>query len=135
MAVGGEPKAWKACTRAKPASLTRAVQAAVWEVDPGVPVARVMPFDDILRDSVGDTRLLTLVLGVFAIVALVYAFLLALLAPLADALRAFLLKQFCPRTGKRHRLATMPLYRLRAALARLFLTHPASPIPLWLNSG
>lgn len=74
-------------------------------------------------------------LKLFAIVALVYAFLLSLLAPAAAALCAFLLKRFCPRTGKRHRLATMPLYRLRAALARLFLTYPASPIPLWQNSG
>jgi hypothetical protein len=74
-------------------------------------------------------------LKLFAIVALVYAFLLSLLAPSVDALRKFLLKRFCPRTGKRHRLATMPLYRLRSAIARLFLAHPASPIPLWLNSG
>jgi len=58
-------------TSVPPASLAKAVQAAVWEVDPGVPVARVMPFDDILRDSVGDKRLLTLVLSVFALVALV----------------------------------------------------------------
>ncbi|HKP28315.1 MAG TPA: ABC transporter permease [Gemmatimonadales bacterium] len=58
-------------TSVPPASLAKAVQAAVWEVDPGVPVARVMPYDDILRDSVGDKRLLTLVLGVFAVVALV----------------------------------------------------------------
>ena len=74
-------------------------------------------------------------LKLFAIVALVYAFLLSLLAPSVDALREFLLKRFCPRTGKRHRLATMPLYRLRSAIARLFLTHPSSPTPLWLNSG
>lgn len=74
-------------------------------------------------------------LKLFAIVALAYAFLLSLLAPAADALRTFLLKRFCPRTGKRHRLATMPLYRLRSAMARLFLAHPASPTPLWLNSG
>jgi putative ABC transport system permease protein len=58
-------------TTVPPATLVKSVQAAVWEVDPRVPVARVMPFDEILRDSVGDTRLLTLVLGVFALVALV----------------------------------------------------------------
>jgi hypothetical protein len=74
-------------------------------------------------------------LKLFAIVALVYAFLLSLLAPAITALRDFLLNYFCPRTGKRHRLVTMPLYRLRSALARLFLTHPTSPTPLWLNSG
>ena len=54
-----------------PASLAKAVQAAVWEVDAGVPVARVVPYDDLIRESVGDKRLLTLVLGVFAVVALV----------------------------------------------------------------
>jgi hypothetical protein len=74
-------------------------------------------------------------LKLFAIVALGYAFLLSLLAPTATPLRDFLLHRFCPRTGKRHRLVTMPLYRLRSAIARLWLTHPASPVPLWLNSG
>lgn len=74
-------------------------------------------------------------LKLFAIVALVYAFLLSLLAPAVSHLKEFLLDHFCPRTGKRHRLATLPLYRLRSALARLWLTHPASPIPLWHNSG
>jgi predicted permease len=58
-------------TRVPPASLAKAVQAAVWEVDAGVPVARVVPYDDLIRESVGDKRLLTLVLGVFAVVALV----------------------------------------------------------------
>lgn len=74
-------------------------------------------------------------LKLFAIVALVYAFLLSLLAPAAAPLQEFLLEHFCPRTGKRHRLATMPLYRLRSAIVRLWITHPASPIPLWQNSG
>lgn len=71
----------------------------------------------------------------FAIVAIVYAFLLSLLSPDAAPLRDFLLHHYCPRTGERHRLATMPLYRLRSALVRLFSTHPSSPIPLWQNSG
>jgi DDE family transposase len=74
-------------------------------------------------------------LKLFAIVALVYAFLLSLLAPAAANLCQSLLKHFCPRTGKRHRLATMPLYRLRSAIARLCLAYPVSPVPLWLNSG
>jgi hypothetical protein len=74
-------------------------------------------------------------LKLFAIVALVYAFLLSLLAPTHSSLKDFLLAHFCPRTGKRHRLATMPLYRLRSALVRLWLTYPVSPIPLWQNSG
>jgi hypothetical protein len=74
-------------------------------------------------------------LKLFALVALVYAFLLSLLAPAQSALKQFLLHHFCPRTGKRHRLATMPLYRLRSAIVRLWLTHPPSAVPLWLNSG
>ena len=57
-------------TSVPPASLARTVQSTVWEVDPGVPVARVVPFEDLIRDSVGDKRLLTLVLGMFAVVAL-----------------------------------------------------------------
>ena len=74
-------------------------------------------------------------LKLFAIVALVYAFLLSLLAPAATRLKDFLLDHFCPRTGKRHRLATLPLYRLRSAILRLWLTYPTSPVLLWLNSG
>jgi predicted permease len=58
-------------TSVPPESQAKAVQSAVREVDPAVPVARVVPYDDLFRDSVGDKRLLTLVLGVFALVALV----------------------------------------------------------------
>jgi hypothetical protein len=71
---------------------------------------------------------------VFGIVALVYAFLLSLLQPLFTAQCDWLLHYGCPRTGKwRHRVVT-PLYRLRAALARLWLTHPP-PLLQRLNSG
>ena len=58
-------------TSVPPVTLVKSVQSTVWAVDPSVPVARVTPYDDILRESVGDKRLLTLVLGVFALVALV----------------------------------------------------------------
>lgn len=58
-------------TNVPPMTVARPVQAAVWEVDPTVPVAEVAPYDVLVRDSVGDRRLLTLVLGVFAIVAVV----------------------------------------------------------------
>lgn len=74
-------------------------------------------------------------LKLFAIVALVYAFLLSLLAPAHAILKEFLLEHLCPRTGERHRLATMPLYRLRSAILRLWLTHPPAAVSLWLNSG
>jgi hypothetical protein len=74
-------------------------------------------------------------LKLLALVALVYAFLLSLLAPATEPLRTYLLQRWCPRTGKRHRQATLPLYRLRSAIVHLWLTHPVSPLPLWLNSG
>lgn len=58
------------------------------------------------------------------IAALAYAFLLSLLPILPDSLSAWLLKTFCPRTGKRSRITPAPLYRLRIALAFLWLFHP-----------
>lgn len=74
-------------------------------------------------------------LKLLLMVALVYAFLLTLLAPHLHALRAWLLRHFCHRTGKRYRKASIPLYRLRAALSRLWLTHPPSPTFRFQNSG
>lgn len=68
------------------------------------------------------------------IVTLVYAFLLSLLQPLFQSCCIWLLQHFCPRTGQwRHRVVT-PLYRLRAALARLWQAHPP-PLLAGLNSG
>jgi len=71
-------------------------------------------------------------LKLLALVALVFAFLLSLLAPAFAALCAWLLRHFCHRTGKRHRVASLPLYRLRLALSRLWLAYP-DPIPLPLQ--
>jgi hypothetical protein len=56
--------------------------------------------------------------------ALAYAFLLSLLPVLPDSLSAWLLQTFCPRTGKRSQTTPAPLYRLRIALAFLWLLHP-----------
>jgi len=58
------------------------------------------------------------------IAALAYAFLLALLSPALEPLRTWLLLTFCHRTGKRSRETPAPLYRLRIALAFLWLAHP-----------
>jgi len=58
------------------------------------------------------------------ITALPYAFLLSLLHPTLAALRSWLLRTFCHRTGKRSRDTPAPLYRLRIALCFLWLTHP-----------
>lgn len=71
---------------------------------------------------------------VFGILTLVYAFLLSLLHPQLNSLCRWLLQHWCARTGQwRHRVAT-PLYRLRAALACLWQTHPP-PLLQRLNSG
>lgn len=68
--------------------------------------------------------------------AVAYAFLLHLLDHAFDELRAFLLRNWCHRTGKRYQLVAAPLYRLRAALSRVWQTAPPPGLhqPL-LNSG
>jgi len=72
-------------------------------------------------------------LKLFALVALVYAFLISLLVD--RILCHSLFKNWCHRTGKRHSQAAVPLYRLRSAIARLWLTHLTPLLPIWLNSG
>lgn len=63
-------------------------------------------------------------LKLLLIVTLAFAFLISLLHFLAtDALAAFF-RRWCHRTGKRYREASVPLYRLRSALSRLWLAHP-----------
>jgi len=66
-------------------------------------------------------------LKLLSLVTLAYAFLLLLLRPQMHALVEQLLQQFCHRTGKRSREASAPLYRLRAALSRLWLAFPRQP--------
>lgn len=68
------------------------------------------------------------------LVTLVYAFLLSLLSSAFYTLSCWLLANWCHRTGKRSRDVSAPLYRLRSALSRLWLTHPP-PFLLKLNSG
>jgi hypothetical protein len=75
-------------------------------------------------------------LKLLAMVSLVFAFLLSLLAPTLAPLRAWLLRHFCHRTGKRYRDASLPLYRLRLALSLLWLCYPDPiPLPLQQTSG
>lgn len=74
-------------------------------------------------------------LKLLMLVSLVYAFLLSLLAPHVEDVSTWLMRQFCHRTGKRYRAASIPLYRLRSALSRLWLSHPPSPRFLFENSG
>ena len=63
-----------------------------------------------------DNRLKLLFLATLA-----YAFLLSLLNPHCLDLRTQLLQHWCHRTGKRCNQAATPLYRLRSAIARLWL--------------
>lgn len=68
-------------------------------------------------------------------VALVYAFLLSLLNSNFEALKSWLLRHWCHRTGKRLRDVSLPLYRLRSALSRLWMSHPPTLQFLWQSSG
>lgn len=65
-------------------------------------------------------------------VTLCYAFLLSLLPPDLEPVRQWLLRYFCHRTGKRSQETQAPLYRLRAALSRLWLSYPEDTLQ---NSG
>jgi len=71
-------------------------------------------------------------LKLLLMVTLVYAFLLSLLTTALEPLRQWLFRHWCHRTGKRYREASIPLYRLRSALSRLWLAHPPPPLQ---NSG
>ncbi|MBD0319154.1 MAG: transposase [Gemmatimonadetes bacterium] len=68
-------------------------------------------------------------------VSLVYAFLLSLLSPELKELREELLHRFCPRTGKRSRDASAPLYRLRTAICDLWSAFLLDCARVTLNSG
>lgn len=75
-------------------------------------------------------------LKLLLMVSLVYAFLLTLLAETNEQLRTWLLRYWCHRTGKRCREASAPLYRLRWAMSRLWLTYaPSLLASRLLNSG
>ena len=66
------------------------------------------------------------------ITTLVFAFLLSLLS--LQPLLSWLLAHWCPRTGKWSLKIKTPLYRLRSALSRLWLSHPP-PFLQRLTSG
>ncbi|MGH9816009.1 MAG: ADOP family duplicated permease [Candidatus Acidiferrales bacterium] len=57
-------------TAGDPASLASALREAVWAVDPDQPVSRVRTMDDVVATSIGETRFYSLLLGVFAALAL-----------------------------------------------------------------
>ena len=64
-------------------------------------------------------------LKLLLVATLAYAFLLHLLDPSFDELRAYMLRNWCHRTGRRYQAVAAPFYRLRAALSRLW--HAAPP--------
>jgi hypothetical protein len=67
-------------------------------------------------------------LKLLGIATLVYAFLLTLLQPSQALLRQWLLRWWCHRNGKRNREVSVPLYRLRSAISRLWSAfRPPSP--------
>jgi hypothetical protein len=74
-------------------------------------------------------------LKLLLMVTLVYAFLLSLLNLDCQLLRNWLLRHWCHRTGKRYPEFTIPLYRLRSAISRLWLRHPPSFAFQWQNPG
>ena len=63
-------------------------------------------------------------------VSLAYAFVLSLLDADLLVLRTWVLAKYCHRTGTRYREAKAPLYRLRAAISRLWQDFPG-PRPLY----
>jgi hypothetical protein len=71
---------------------------------------------------------------VFGLLALVYAFLLSLLDPAWAEFLAWLLRQWCHRTGHWRQEVSTPVYRLRYAISRLWFAHPPPMLPR-LNSG
>lgn len=66
---------------------------------------------------------------------LAYAFLLSLLRADQAPVRAWLLRYWCHRTGKRSQATLAPLYRLRSALSRLWLAYASGADRAFQNSG
>jgi putative ABC transport system permease protein len=60
-------------TTSDPAPMATAVQAAIWAVDKDQPVLHLQSMEQILWQSVSEPRIYTLLLGIFAVVALVIA--------------------------------------------------------------
>ena len=71
-------------------------------------------------------------LKLMAIVTLVYDFLLYLIRDW-NSFIPFLLKKWCPRTGNRYRMASIPIYRLRLAISNCLYALSYSAISQ--NSG
>jgi len=60
-------------TRAEPATIQRAAVSRIQELDPGQPVARVLPMQDVLSNSISQHRFSMILLAAFAGLALILA--------------------------------------------------------------
>jgi putative ABC transport system permease protein len=60
-------------TDVEPRSIAPGVQAAVWAIDPGLPVSPIRTMDEILADEVVGPRFAATLVGLFALLALVVA--------------------------------------------------------------
>lgn len=69
--IGGSSLAIR--TSGRPEALIAAVRAQVKELDPDLPLIRVMPMAEVVARSVWQPRLYTALFGVFAVVALILA--------------------------------------------------------------
>ena len=62
-------------TASSPAAVSDAARKAVWEIDPNLPIARLGTMEDLMADSISQTRFTFLLLAFFATSALVLAIL------------------------------------------------------------
>jgi putative ABC transport system permease protein len=60
-------------TAVDPASLTNAVRASIWTVEKDQPITNLQPMDRVLWESAAAPRVYMLLLGIFAVIALVIA--------------------------------------------------------------
>jgi predicted permease len=60
-------------TRTDPESLSGPVQRQIWSIDRSLPVSHLMTMDQVIADKLWRSRLSTLLLGIFAAIALILA--------------------------------------------------------------
>lgn len=106
------------------------IYARRWQIEVGFRAAKSEMAFESPRLWRWDNRLKLLLIASLAL-----AFLFSLLNTLTDDLLTKLFRNWCHRTGKRQRNASLPLYRLRSALSLLWLFHPPPESSLFKNSG